>query len=922
MSSSKKENNTAKKNQDGLLLVESPSKAKTIDKYLNGKFKVLATFGHVRDIPSKSGSVLPEEDFFMNYQPNPNSKKHLEAISEALQNLIKNHDSSGEKTKLFIATDPDREGEAIAWHVLEALKQNKKIDFKKISVHRSVFNEITKDAVSKAIANPREIDLNLVDSQQARRALDYLVGFTISPILWKTVGGLGASAGRVQSVGLRLLCEREKEIFNFCPQQYWTLHGFFQNPKKKKSDLEAELIQFKGEKLERFSIPNENEAKKIHEEILEDKSFKIKEIQTKDQQRSPFPPFSTSSLQQDASSKLGFSSKKTMSVAQKLYEGVNINGENLGLITYMRTDGVYVSDAAIKDARAEIGNRFGKEFLPNLPREFKNKNKNAQEAHEAIRPTMMNFFPDESLKKFLSEDEFKLYSLIYKRMIASQMSAAVYGICNVFISSLNEQNIFKSSFSSLKFPGYTSVYNEESKDDKDIETKKHNIDLSSLKEGEILEILKIDQKQHFTSPPPRFGEASLIKKMEEIGIGRPSTYASIISVLQDREYAVIEKKRFYVTTRGRVISDFLVSFFEKYVAYDFTAKMEDDLDRIASGEIFWKNLLKNFWENFESRAKEVSSIKTSEIIEKVSSDMARYIFSQGGGAEPLDCNKESEEQKEINDSCPKCFQTLHGKLKVKFSKYGYFLGCEKYPECDFIRPLPLIFFKNSENVSLDDKQNFMGDLSAEIPIFEDEEVRVFEKNGRFGKYLEVVNKKTEEKKNVGFPEAFLKVWQGSREELIKNLSRLPLKIGLDPESGEEINLGLGKFGFYVFSENMGLASVKSFNPFEIKLQAAIELLKQNLEKQKKNSKEIDFGPDLGIIRIVRGGFGKMYIALTRSNFKFDDAEEIEVPKEKQKIIALKGLIDFNEPNIDEIREFAKKAILKFKKTKKRVVKKK
>ncbi len=872
-----------------LLIVESPSKAKTIEKYLEGKFKVLATYGHIRDIPSKNGSVLPEKDFFMDYQINLKSKKNLDLIYAFVIDSLKISN-----LEIYIATDPDREGEAIAWHVYEALKENKKINIKKISIFRSVFNEITKNAVLNAVKNPREIDMNLVDSQQARRALDYLVGFNISPILWKTVGGSGASAGRVQSVGLRMLCEREKEIFDFKPQEYWSIHCDFESKLKK---ISSELIQFNNNKLEKFSIKNEVEAKNITNVLNSDELiYIVHDIQKKQQQRSPTPPFSTSLLQQEASNKLGFSPKKTMLIAQKLYEGINIAGETKGLITYMRTDGIYVSESAIKEARNEILERFGSEFLAKNIREYKNKNKNAQEAHEAIRPTIMSLFPEENLKSYLTEDEFKLYSLIYKKMMASQMSNAVFDICNVFFISNNSLNIFKSSFSSINFLGYLKIYNDSTNNDENIEDF---INCGDIKINDKFNMNNLKEKQHFTSYPPRYNEASLIKKMEEIGIGRPSTYASIISVLQDREYAKLEKKSFFVTIKGHIINDFLVNFFEKYVAYDFTAKMEGDLDLIASGDLFWKKLLANFWNDFSLLTKEVSSIKTSEIIEKISHDMKKYIF-------PIN------ENFEIENLCQKCQK---GKLMLKFSRYGYFLGCDQYPECDFIKTLPELFLKNNEtNLPDNEKINLIMN-SEENPIFENKEFLVYEKKGRFGKYLEINNKNNNEKKNISFPEDLFKKSNESKEILIENLCKLPFLIGLNKDTNKEVFLDLGRFGFYVF-EGEKRASIKLKNPFEIELNFAIDLIKKNIEKQQKNTKEIDFDDKFGRIKVIRAAFGKINIELINNNFNINNSK-IEIDESKKKFSLPKNLINFLDIDNEILFKFLESYIIKNKKKKPR-----
>ena len=906
-----------------LMLVESPSKAKTIEKYLGSKFKVLATFGHVRDIPSKSGSVEPDKDFLMHYQINPYSKKHLDAIIK----YIIDHDSN---LNIYLSTDPDREGEAISWHVVEALSNNKKIKLDKLTIKRCVFNEITKEAVNRAVKNPRDIDTDLVDSQQARRALDYLVGFTISPLLWKTVGRHGASAGRVQSVALRLITDREREILDFKAEEYWTIDANFLSAKED-FQLNGSLYKYNNKKVEKFSFKAESEALEAVNTVSK-MQYSLKNIERKQQQRSPQPPFTTSSLQQDGSRKLGFNPKRTMSIAQKLYEGVKLGGEVTGLITYMRTDGVYVSDAAVLSARDLIKKKFGASFCPSSSREYKNKSKNAQEAHEAIRPTDMHLTPDDA-RPYLSDEESKLYELIWKRMIASQMSNSVHDIANVFLSSNDDAHEFKSSFSKLKFAGYTLVYSDFDTSDSDDKSENGQTMIGDLDKLDsykgsfnILDVLK---KQHFTSPPPRYGEAGLIKKMEEIGIGRPSTYATIISVLQDREYVHLNQKRFFATVRGHVITNFLTSYFGHYFAYGFTAGMEENLDEIADGHIAWKDVLRNFWTQFNGSVDEVSKIEIPNIINSVSHGMRPYLFQHNDLYVPA-AHKEDADQTIIEasndnafiDDCPLCKEISGGKLGLKFSKFGYFLGCNKYPECSYTKPINELLSLGVDNnsssaVSTGDASGTMFSDSL-VPIYKDDskQVTVYLKKGKYGNYLEIHDAQSSAEgskpRNMGIPQILIK---GLNDNLIKNLINLPLKIGYDNE-GNEVALNLGAYGFYV-KRGTDLASVKMSNPFEISLDEAIDFLDKNAEKIKRNSKSVEL-TGIGEMILRKGGFGKVYLQFAVSEIPVEGKESIKIPV-GTKLMMPKGS-NFNEPDMSIVAEIAHKAIKKFIPKKKRIAK--
>ncbi len=559
---------------ENLVIVESPAKAKTINKYLGSDYKVLASFGHIRDLPPKDGSVDPTHDFAMTWSVSDGSEKHIKEIASALKDA----------KNLILASDPDREGEAIAWHVVEELGKRGKLKGKNIK--RVTFNEITKNAVTAAIANPRDIDSELVDAYLARRALDYLVGFSLSPVLWRKLPG-SRSAGRVQSVALRLICERENEIEQFKAEEYWTIKGTFQT--EKKADFTALLTALNGKKLEKFTLNSEELANKAKEEI-ERHTFSVSDIDKKTISRNPAPPFTTSTLQQEASRKLGFSTKKTMQIAQGLYEGIDIGGDTVGLITYMRTDGVAMASEAINAAREQIAKDYGKGYLPDSPRYYKNTVKNAQEAHEAIRPTNMTRTP-ESVAKYLNKDQLKLYSMIYKRSIASQMQSAKFDKVSVTLSSEDDKITFRAGGMTTLFDGFLKVYFEDFDDRKDDDEDDENRHLPPLSVKENTALKETLPEQHFTQAPPRYSEASLVKKLEELGIGRPSTYASIISVLQDREYVKLVEKRFIPEDRGRIVTTFLENFFSPYVQYDFTADMEDSLDKISEGKAKWKKVL-------------------------------------------------------------------------------------------------------------------------------------------------------------------------------------------------------------------------------------------------------------------------------------------------------------------------------------------
>jgi len=619
-----------------LVVVESPAKAKTIKKYLGKDFDVLASYGHVRDLVPKEGAVDPEHSFAMKYQVIERNDKHVKAITQKLKNA----------DALYLATDPDREGEAISWHLYELLKNRKVLKDK--PVHRVVFNEITKKAVQDAVAHPRELSMDLVNAQQARRALDYLVGFNLSPLLWKKVRR-GLSAGRVQSPALRMICEREDEIEAFVSREYWTIEA---DCAKDGQAFSAKLSRYQGEKLEQFSITDERRAREVEQTLLgaTNGQLQVLKVEKKQRRRNPAAPFTTSTLQQEASRKLGFGAQRTMRIAQQLYEGVDIGNGAVGLITYMRTDSVNLAEEAVTELREFIAERYGKDDLPKQPRVFKTKAKNAQEAHEAIRPTSIRNTP-EQLAKYLDRDQLKLYTLIWKRTLACQMIHATIDTVAADLEA-GEGNVFRATGSTIAKPGFMQVYMEGRDDAKGEDDEKL---LPPLAEGETVTLTAIRPEQHFTEPPPRYTEASLVKALEEHGIGRPSTYASIISTLQDRGYVELEKKRFHPTDVGRVVNKFLTNYFTQYVDYDFTARLEDELDAVARGEQEWIPLLEKFWKPFKARIEDTEkNVKRSDVT-----------------------------QEKLDEACPKCGSPL----SIRLGRNGRFIGCTGYPECDYTRNL-------------------------------------------------------------------------------------------------------------------------------------------------------------------------------------------------------------------------------------------
>jgi DNA topoisomerase-1 len=735
-----------------IVVVESPAKAKTINRYLGSGYEVLASFGHVRDLPAKDGSVDPEHNFRMIWEVDDKSQKRLNDIARALKGA----------NKLILATDPDREGEAISWHVLEVLKE--KHALKKQAVERVVFNAITKQAVLDAMKHPRTIDGALVDAYLARRALDYLVGFTLSPVLWRKLPG-ARSAGRVQSVALRLVCDRELEIEKFVPREYWSLVATLATPRGE--EFEARLVGADGQKIQRLDIGTPAEAEAF-KQALESAAFAVANVEAKPAKRNPPAPFTTSTLQQEASRKLGFAPAHTMRVAQRLYEGVDIDGETIGLITYMRTDGVDVAEEALAAARRLIGADYGRDYVPPAPRQYQSKAKNAQEAHEAIRPTDVGRRPRE-MKSFLDHDQARLYELIWLRMVASQMESAELERTTADITAKAAGRVIdlRATGTVVKFDGFLTLYQE---GEDDIVADEEGRRLPEMSAGESLAKRKIDASQHFTEPPPRYSEASLVKRMEELGIGRPSTYASILQVLKDRGYVRIEKKRLVPEDKGRVLTAFLESFFARYVEYDFTAGLEEQLDRISNNEMAWRDLLRDFWREFTAAVGDIKELRVAQVIDALDEMLAPHLFPpRADGADPR--------------KCPSC-ET--GRLSLKLGKFGGFIGCTNYPECRYTRQLAP---GNGVNGGPDGGMKKLGEDPASG-------LEVTLRSGRFGPYIQLGEATEGEKpKRASLPKG-LSADDVDLDRALGLLS-LPREIGKHPDDGEPIVAGVGRFGPYV-----------------------------------------------------------------------------------------------------------------------------
>ena len=840
-----------------LVIVESPAKAKTINKYLGKNYIVLASYGHIRDLPSKNGSVDPEKNFEMIWEVDSFSKKYLKEITDAVK----------DSDKIILATDPDREGEAIAWHVKEYLI-SKKILKDKI-IERVVFNEITKNAILDSIKKPRQIELPLVDAYLARRALDYLVGFNISPILWTKLPG-SKSAGRVQSVALKLITEREHDIELFKPEEYWTLAADFTNTDNK--NIFSKLSLFNEDKVERFTFKNKDEIDKALN-IINKSNFKIKDINSKVHKRNPLAPFTTSTLQQTASGKFGFGASRTMQIAQRLYQGIDIEGETTGLITYMRTDGTQLSKEAIAEFRNLILKDYGKEYLPDNANSYVGKKaKNAQEAHEAIRPTDILRKPND-IKKYINMDQFKLYNLIWSRALSSQMNPAEFYRNSIIISSENKKINFRANGSVIKFDGFLKVYEIPETDE---DTKNM---LPACKVNDSVIILKLIDEQHHTEPPPRYSEASLVKKMEELGIGRPSTYASIISVLSTRNYVELINKRFHPTDRGKLISAFLEKLFTKYVDYNFTADLENQLDEITSGKIKWTKVLEDFWKDFFKNVNSVKEKRTREVLDLLNESLGNIIF-------------ERNNEDAIDRKCKIC---TNGELSLKNSfRGGAFIGCSNYPECKFTRPLSKAKAAAQHNLA-EPKLIGQNDFRKDIYL----------KNGRFGPYLQYEKevemivedpkkKKKKKKKNIKEDNNMknVSIPKGIEVDSInlmqaKFLCSLPKILGQNPETGQDIVLNSGRFGPYLKCENKSARLENVEEIFSIGINRAITLIADAKPGRISSSIIKDLGEhpeDKKPVRIMKGQFGP-YIKYKSLNATIpEEKDPIELTMEEALIL--------------------------------------
>ena len=790
-----------------VVVVESPAKAKTINKYLGPDYKVLASYGHVRDLPAKDGSVRPDEDFAMSWDVDGKAAKRLAEIADAAKTA----------DRLILATDPDREGEAISWHVLEVLRQKRAL--KDAEVQRVVFNAITRSAVTEAMRNPRDIDMELVEAYLARRALDYLVGFTLSPVLWRKLPG-SRSAGRVQSVALRLVVDREIEIEAFRTQEYWTVEA---DVSAGAEPFAARLVKHEGKRLTKFDLANEASAFAARDAVKA-AAFRVSAVEKKPARRSPPPPFTTSTLQQEAARKLGFSAQRTMQAAQRLYEGVDVGGETVGLITYMRTDGVQAAPEAIDEARSVIGGLYGREYVPESARIYKTKAKNAQEAHEAIRPTSLARNPG---KLRLEGDLGRLYELVWKRMIASQMEAARIERTTIDLESADGRTGLRATGQVVLFDGYLAVYEEGRDDPEDEEGGR----LPQVRDGAEARVIAARADQHFTEPPPRYSEASLVKKLEELGIGRPSTYASILGVLRDRAYVRMDKNRFVPEDKGRLVTAFLEEFFRKYVEYDFTADLEEKLDLVSAGELDWKALLREFWRDFHAKVGAIGELRIGQVLAALDEALGPHLFpAKPDGSDPR--------------ACPVCGT---GRMGLKSSRFGPFIGCSNYPECRHTRPLSVEVDGDGES----------GD--RELGVDPDTGLTVFLKAGRFGPYVQLGE--GEKPKRASLP----KGWSAAAMDLEKGLRllKLPRAVGPHPEDGQPILAGIGRYGPFV-QHNGTFANLSGVDEvFDVGVNRAVALLaeKRGAVSARRGGEPTalkDLGPhpaDGQPVRVLAGRYG-------------------------------------------------------------------
>jgi DNA topoisomerase I len=819
-----------------IVIVESAAKAKTINKYLGADYKVIASYGHVRDLPAKDGSVLPDNDFEMSWEVESDSQKVVNEIAKAVK---------GAK-RLILATDPDREGEAISWHLLKILEQKRALNG--VAVERVAFNAVTKDAIMSAMAHPRKIDEPLVDAYLARRALDYLVGFTLSPVLWRKLPG-ARSAGRVQSVALRLVVDREAEIEAFKTREYWTVEAKLRTPGG--AEFDARLVSRRGKKLDKFDIPDEATAH-AYRDALKGQPFRVESIEAKEHKRNPAPPFTTSSLQQEASRKLGLSPRQTMQIAQRLYEGIDIGGETVGLITYMRTDGVQIVPEAVAQARGQIEAQFGKRYVPNAPRIYKTKAKNAQEAHEAIRPTDFRRHPDKV--RGLSAEEARLYKLIWQRAVASQMASADIERTTVEISAQGrdgEAYGVRATGSVVLFDGFLKLY-EEGHDDAEDEDGGR---LPKLSQGEQLRDAGVTATQHFTEPPPRYTEATLIREMERLGIGRPSTYASTMGLLREREYVKLEKKRLEPEDKGRLVTTFLEAFFKRYVEYDFTAYLEDRLDQISDGQLDWKELLREFWRDFIAAVNDIKDLRVAQVLDALNELLGPHIFpAKEDGSDPR--------------VCPLCNL---GQLSLKVGKFGAFIGCSNYPECRYTRQLKTGEGENGEAAASNGDKELGADPETGL--------MVCLKSGRFGPYIQLGEAANGEKpKRASIPSKTDPASIGLEYAL--RLLALPRQVGLHPESGKAIMAGFGRYGPYVEHDGK-YTKIDADEVFSIGLNRAVAVIaeggsgKGGAARTSTPIKVLGDHPELGgKVEVLAGRYGP-YIKHGKVNATIPKGKEPE-----------------------------------------------
>ncbi|HEY4941934.1 MAG TPA: type I DNA topoisomerase [Rhizomicrobium sp.] len=819
-----------------VVVVESPGKVKSINKYLGSDYKVLASFGHIRDLPSKDGSVKPDDDFSMTWEVDDRAAKRIKEIADAVKGA----------DKLILATDPDREGEAISWHVLEVLKQRKVLAG--VAIERVAFNAVTKSAILEAIAHPRQINEELVDAYMARRALDYLVGFTLSPVLWRKLPG-ARSAGRVQSVALRLVVDREVEIEAFRAQEYWSIDADLMTPS---GGFNARLTQLNGQKLDKLSLKNEAEASAAVAAINA-QSFAIDSVESKPVKRNPAPPFITSTLQQEASRKLGFGAKRTMQIAQSLYEGADVGGETVGLITYMRTDGITMVPEAIAEARSVIGSRYGRKYVPGAPRIYTSKAKNAQEAHEAVRPTLFERTPEE-VAKYVDADSARLYELIWKRAIASQMESAELERTTVDVASADKKIMLRATGTVTLFDGFLTLYQEGKDEEEDEDGSK----LPRVKAGDKADALKVNPAQHFTEPPPRYSEASLVRKLEELGIGRPSTYASILSVLRDRSYVRVDRGRFVPDDKGRLVTAFLATFFPRYVEYGFTADLEEKLDEVSAGALPWKQLLRDFWRDFSAAVGGTKDLKITQVINELNEILGPHIFPPNADGSPPRV-------------CPGCGK---GELSLKLGRFGSFVGCSNYPECRFTRQLGQ---SNGDAAAAQPRE-----LGIDPPTGE----KISLRNGRFGPYVQLGE--GEKPKRAGIPKGT--DMENVDLELGIKLLALPRTVGMHPESGKPITANFGRFGPYVAHDGMYASLESPQDVFDVGLNRAVDLIaeKKNNPRGRRGPQALkELGNDASgvAIKLMKGRFGP-YVTDGTTNATVQNSDDPESVTLEQAIAML------------------------------------